>query len=357
MGAIYHMAVLAIVSLGDDPESGLPGVSRRERQKSPQDQLFPIQCPDCSCCHPRAFSLRSASMTTQSRWNTRGWTYQEKVLSRRHLFVGEKLCFFNCGFDDQCGELLRSDWLESFGGYGREIYGIPKYVPKHQDKVDHENYAEVVQDYTGRTLTHSKDILDTFAGVGTILTTRMHTTFLFGLPEKYLLRALLWHHRGPSDKRYAVEGVPSWSWAAWEGNATYGYEVNSPCTVNPLESREDCTIGSLVRFHYSDPKRGFRSIEDGRQWFTKFGEYSTKVGGEGDEGHMKLWSNMPRWIDWEDETIWQVIEFGLKYFENGEEVTEDSKCRGKENPGSLVFNNHVHSLVLNQFRKEKVQTG
>lgn len=44
-----------------------------------------------------------------SVWNTRGWTYQEAVLSRRRLVFTEKQCYFQCG--------VRGDfWLQGGGG-------------------------------------------------------------------------------------------------------------------------------------------------------------------------------------------------------------------------------------------------
>ncbi|CAN9372662.1 unnamed protein product [Alternaria sp. RS040] len=79
MGAVYRGATLTIIAAaGDSPHSGLPGINGTPRR--PQyshtvgtsgQQVIGLELPE--------YDIQD------SVWNTRGWTFQELVLSRRRL--------------------------------------------------------------------------------------------------------------------------------------------------------------------------------------------------------------------------------------------------------------------------------
>ena len=89
MDAIYEASELTIVALhGDDDEAGLPGVSSIARIVQPclqigQDYLISSFPP-----------IRA--VIAASKWNTRGWTYQEARLSRRCLFFSSYQAYLVC---------------------------------------------------------------------------------------------------------------------------------------------------------------------------------------------------------------------------------------------------------------------
>jgi hypothetical protein len=78
MDMIYSRAILTVVAAGgQDADAGLPGLSPSSRvlnqitfQYSPELTFMKVQ-PDCN------------DAIHESTWNERGWTYQERVLSKR----------------------------------------------------------------------------------------------------------------------------------------------------------------------------------------------------------------------------------------------------------------------------------
>lgn len=82
MDSIYRGAEISIITAaGEDEDSGLHGVgaTRRKKQQVIELEGFTIFCtvPD-----PKFEMMKS-------RWNRRAWTFQEYLLSRRHLIFTE----------------------------------------------------------------------------------------------------------------------------------------------------------------------------------------------------------------------------------------------------------------------------
>ncbi|KAF8860325.1 hypothetical protein BDZ45DRAFT_741454 [Acephala macrosclerotiorum] len=91
MDSIYASATLTIVAgAGDHANSGLPGVSKWSREV--KRQTITIQDIEISNVLPRLGETAERSI-----WNTRGWTYQERMFSRRCIFLTEAQAFFACG--------------------------------------------------------------------------------------------------------------------------------------------------------------------------------------------------------------------------------------------------------------------
>lgn len=85
MGAIYQLTDLTIVACAEGVGVGLPGVSSRPRQTPLENYTWDFTSRgdgDYPSCH-RASPISPDSAVNTSSWNTRGWTYQERVLSRR----------------------------------------------------------------------------------------------------------------------------------------------------------------------------------------------------------------------------------------------------------------------------------
>ncbi|KAH9203601.1 heterokaryon incompatibility protein-domain-containing protein, partial [Leptodontidium sp. 2 PMI_412] len=89
MGNIYNNASVTIIAAaGSSPYYGLPGVSQMPRIAQPRETILGstiVGFPD----HPRESIQNSV-------WNTRAWTYQEALLSRRRLIFSEQQVYFEC---------------------------------------------------------------------------------------------------------------------------------------------------------------------------------------------------------------------------------------------------------------------
>ncbi|KAF2814237.1 HET-domain-containing protein, partial [Mytilinidion resinicola] len=90
MDKIYSNASLTIIALAaTSGASGLFGTANRRRQ----EWVFSRRAylPQM---HETQSSLPNELLAT--KWNTRGWTYQERILSRRCLYFGQDSVYFQC---------------------------------------------------------------------------------------------------------------------------------------------------------------------------------------------------------------------------------------------------------------------
>jgi len=209
MDAVYSGAVLTIVSAaGVDSNGGLPGVRPGSRsviqhvERVKGMDLVTAQCP-------------FEESVSSSRWETRGWTFQEKILSNRLLIFTSDQVFFHCNiatwFEDT--ELENEDpSIEIQRTHDSEV----KYFAKPRPGLSKlEKYASLVHNYSLRNLTQQSDALNAFSGILNMLRPDLGESFVWGLPESNFDAALLWrrYHHDPECKR---EGFPSWSWAGWK---------------------------------------------------------------------------------------------------------------------------------------------
>lgn len=110
MDIIYHLAKFSIVHLGEDKWPGLPGVSSRPRNYTLSDKPWTLYGAET-----QAYAeLPDISDAVEgSVWNTRGWTYQERMFSRRKIFVSSDEVYLNCGIEVCVG------WLPHHGRKSR----------------------------------------------------------------------------------------------------------------------------------------------------------------------------------------------------------------------------------------------
>ncbi|KAL4778039.1 hypothetical protein BJX76DRAFT_344293 [Aspergillus varians] len=183
--------------------------------------------------------------TITSPWNTRAWTFQEHLLSRRRLFFTDVQLYFQCSCGVFCEDVVGEQQSPlAFIYPGSSLWnnsGLRNHVVQGQKanalglsrsmfpnfSAAFEYYAHVVELYTSREMSDQGDALAALEGVISILRTTMDTDFIHGLPEKFLDEALLWHQRGPHRRRTALPtathgvGFPSWSWAGWHVLSDY----------------------------------------------------------------------------------------------------------------------------------------
>jgi hypothetical protein len=91
MGAIYGHAVLTIAAgAGHHADHGLPGIviSRTPSQYKQVVSGLPF-----ATMSPSYTSLENSNRLP---WNTRGWTLQEKLLSKRILLFTDTQTYFKC---------------------------------------------------------------------------------------------------------------------------------------------------------------------------------------------------------------------------------------------------------------------
>jgi hypothetical protein len=90
MDITYSSAFLNIVAAaGDNADFGIPGVSSLERSTAQKK----TKLHDCEIVQTIPSMLK---IVDSSVWNTRGWTYQERILATRCLFFSPFQLYFTC---------------------------------------------------------------------------------------------------------------------------------------------------------------------------------------------------------------------------------------------------------------------
>lgn len=229
MDAIYCVAALTIVSTsGTEASSGLSGLSPGSRTSI--QHVEAVQGLKLVNSLPKV--QKGANHTV---WNSRGWTYQERVLSQRLLFITSSQIIFKCphstAYEDKLSEgieTLNNPVLDKNRTW-MDVDHDPDRIELRK-KINFISYVNLVEDYTPRKLSFSADILNAFTGCMSELEFTFRGTFLYGLPDTELDSAILWQPHGMIrrriDPKTNVPLFPSWSWAGWEGPVGY-YSKNN----------------------------------------------------------------------------------------------------------------------------------
>ena len=103
--SVYAGAALCIAAAsGNDANAGLP------RIRSKLGPCFePIQISSTLRGMTLADSLPTMFIFDRSVWNTRAWTYQERALAKRILFITDRYVYFQCIHGKSFGEDMMND--------------------------------------------------------------------------------------------------------------------------------------------------------------------------------------------------------------------------------------------------------
>ncbi|KAK5651774.1 hypothetical protein OQA88_11641 [Cercophora sp. LCS_1] len=337
MDRIYHMALLTIVALSSTPP-GLPGPFFLTHSSPFSPWPGFLDAILASASTPEA-SWAVAS----SRWDTRGWTFQERKLSRRMLLVDATESYLCCA---------RGTFWESDSRVELDIETAGRSTEDGEDKMDTIEeglynlgeeggeetfgaYAWLVEGYSVRQLSFRSDVVNAFMGVGNILAARMGSGMLWGVLERWLMMGLLW--RGRCAKGRDGDGVvPSRSWAAWEGKVDYGLSE----------------VGSLVKFWYAGKRQDgsvvVGRVEEGRVWFSPWQDFWDDV--EFEEHFAKTWNR--HWENPGDVHGTMVNDTWDRCYHNPRDclqrvdISDEARAKAQTVPGVLVFTTTITMLTL-----------
>lgn len=234
MDAIYNFAILTIVA-GSRAHSntGLPGISTPRENQQYRGKVDGLR-----------LAIPFPPLTTLERgdnliWNSRGWTFQEKVMSRRLLLFTDYQVYFRCSNMVWCEDVMIETTHASKSMYkklqpfrwaaDRTQLATPTFTQKLADFITDKNrnmesaatkllnYTSVIEEFTRRTLTKPDDAVN--AVIGVLQTLKNTGPFYHGMPHQFLDASLLWHVPDGHEiarKPLKVAPFPSWTWAAWE---------------------------------------------------------------------------------------------------------------------------------------------
>ncbi|KAH8800501.1 heterokaryon incompatibility protein-domain-containing protein [Xylogone sp. PMI_703] len=200
MDLVYALAYVTIVAAtGHDANAGLPGVRPgTQNYHQPIEELAPG--------FRLAFKPRAGDYLFDAVYETRGWTFQEKLFSRRTLrFVGGGVVY-HCRQADE--------WREDVVFENGE--GILGDLSMPERDNDIGRFEGLIQSYSGMNFTFDSDIYHAFTGVAKFISRQLKSSLCHGIPEAYFDWFLLWTNLGEQTRR---QKAPSWSWSGWIGES------------------------------------------------------------------------------------------------------------------------------------------
>lgn len=208
MEIIYSAASLTLCAASGDSGTGIPGIFGRKRNSSQIIETYK-EGVQLIVAQPAEFYIH------RSRWNSRAWTFQERLCSKKCLIFVDGRVFFQCQHS-----MLREDiHMESMLSHGLGWSLDQKEVP---GRLFQENpirqYTKCVQLFTQRQLSFDADILPAFSAIQKVLSLNLNSDFLAGLPTSCFDFGLLWIQKAPLKR---IDSYPSWSWCGWQGAIEY----------------------------------------------------------------------------------------------------------------------------------------
>jgi hypothetical protein len=228
MDIIYQHSILTIIAAaGENPHHGLPGVGKTSRTETQASVTI------------GSWTLASVPFikdeVLRSKWNSRGWTYQEGLLSRRRLVFTDTQVYFQCNAM-HCLESIQAP-LEPLHtedkAQMRRTVAMSRVFPRHAVGEGPFMLSNLINEYLQRSLTFESDILDAFRGVLAAYELKFFSSrrIFVGLPVPVgpatspltaLVDGLSWDWKTRNGHPQVLEtlerrsGFPSWTWVGWK---------------------------------------------------------------------------------------------------------------------------------------------
>lgn len=212
MDEIYSQALFTIIdAAGTDCNSGLAGVTYpRQSVTLRYAQVNGVKLTYLGT--PPAEKIRS------SQWSSRGWTYQEGILSHRRVFFTNEQVIFQCN---------NMTCIESFDIPMSVLHQVespnerlkPKLMDLEPVVLPSNDIGKHLMEFSERNLTYDHDTLNAFSGILNDFGRDKNFFHLHGNPIYGVKSCLVnaWYHVKPGARNV---NFPSWSWTGWKGAIT-----------------------------------------------------------------------------------------------------------------------------------------
>jgi hypothetical protein len=262
MSAIYAGAATTIVATDGDGADGISGLKSISGPRDLNQAAFVIRDEHLIIQEPEEVEVTNANV----EYNSRGWTYQEYIMSPRKLVFMNQRAHWQC----QCHQRRESD---SPRWYGTRCPGPSQFI--RSGYPDLHQLSELLSYYNQRDLTYPGDALPAISGLLAVLSRGFEDGFLYGLPERFFDIGLGWRPRAyglgdcsmetpletacrrrrgsplacdsPSTIAAASE-MPSWSWTAWQGGFSFELLEVAQVTRCNLYEKHFCETSPITEW-------------------------------------------------------------------------------------------------------------
>lgn len=221
MASIYANAYLTIVAAaGKDADRGIPGICGGVEARKTNDGIFRLSSGEQVIVHEHG---RFSAPQANTAWNSRGWTFQEGLFSRRILLFNESVSWIcRSSVWDEPIRKPTEDLADTVGLQLRPTnsqlaFRVPQWPDLYQ-------WDFLVGQFNKRRLTFDGDVINAFSGTAAIFQRHFNGGLLWGIPEMFFDHCIIWTPTSALQRRKvygdssSVSKLPSWSWAGWEGD-------------------------------------------------------------------------------------------------------------------------------------------
>ncbi len=201
MNDIFSSAELVLIAAyGDSMDFGIPGVNHPRKVVQHQVDILDLRITNV---------IREVTNDPLDLWHTRGWTYQEAVLSKRRLYFTNTRAFF------ECEQLICHEDQFNVETNRNEFFSTRLTIPEDHSRF--QSFARHLTHYTRRKLTYRSDAYDAVGGILKSLYDGA-SALENGLPRLDFDRALLWYPHIGKNSISRLEtpraALPTWSWSS-----------------------------------------------------------------------------------------------------------------------------------------------
>ena len=250
MGSIYANAYFTIVAAdGHHADHGLRGLGHGSQARSVSCNIirFPYGIDVVA-------NRDGAWYPEDSPWESRAWTFQEALFSRRILIFNGMVSWF-------CRAAIWEEHVKTptedvaYSSVANGATSVP-FAARTSTWPDLDRWRDMVRVFNKRKLTYDEDVMDSFAGLRSVFDGQFSGGILWGLPEMFFDHCIIWRPRKVLRRRRAynhallVESLPSWSWVAWEGDVNL-VGVSAISNSNPEYDSQKIRIQPLAQWYKS----------------------------------------------------------------------------------------------------------
>lgn len=157
---------------------------------------------------------------------SRGWVFQERLISKRKLIFGEDQLYWECNDSIKTETGLLDEWEDMaedrlynppFRAFSEPQLQFPGGM-----KIIFSLWNDAVEVYSDCFLTYETDKLPSLSGLAQIYKQRTGYTYVAGLWLEEMPQALLWHRPDKAVRHSKDQYIaPSWSWASTQGSCIF----------------------------------------------------------------------------------------------------------------------------------------